>query len=606
PTPDGFVGPTGAGVLIGVVDTGIDLEHPDFRRPDGTTRLVSLWDQTSAAGTPPVGYAYGSEWDAGAIDGGIAASVDDWGHGTHVAGIAAGNGRGGTPGLDGDRYFGVAPDAALCVVKLDFSNGGAGATDVVDAVAYVFEKAAALGLPAVVNLSLGGHQGPHDGTDPFDQMFSALTGPGRIVVAAAGNEGQTPIHAVGSLPAGGATTLKYFVPSYAPSEGPANDRLLLSAWLDPLDAATVTLTSPSGFVVGPVGSGVSVTTSTTDGEITLCAGACTIPAGPLMEVAVTLLDADAASPPRTGLWSITIARGATGGSGAVDAYTAEQSLGAWAPWVTWSQGGVTYGTLRSPATGDSILAVGAHVTKACWTAEDGLVHCGASPSNIGKRAAFSSRGPRRDGAPKPDLTAPGSVILSARSAAADFPAADVVEGGGHAALQGTSMAAPHVAGVAALLLSQEGWHDATPSRVKAALRSAARADGFTGSVPNNDWGYGKADVTDLLDLTPTAAGESSPIIARSALSLERAVPNPFHPRTALRLDVRRAGRVAVRVHGPGGRLVRTLFEGSLPAGSRRIDWDGRDDAGRAVASGVYLFVASTAGDRVVRKATLLQ
>ncbi|HET7903276.1 MAG TPA: FlgD immunoglobulin-like domain containing protein, partial [Candidatus Eisenbacteria bacterium] len=74
----------------------------------------------------------------------------------------------------------------------------------------------------------------------------------------------------------------------------------------------------------------------------------------------------------------------------------------------------------------------------------------------------------------------------------------------------------------------------------------------------------------------------------------------------LRLDVRRAGRVAVRVHGPGGRLVRTLFVGSLPAGSRRIDWDGRDDAGRAVASGVYLFVASTAGDRVVRKATLLQ
>ena len=91
-----------------------------------------------------------------------------------------------------------------------------------------------------------------------------------------------------------------------------------------------------------------------------------------------------------------------------------------------------------------------------------------------------------------------------------------------------------------------------------------------------------------------------------SLSLERAVPNPFHPRTALRLDVRRAGPVAVRVHGPGGRLVRTLFEGSLPAGSRRIDWDGRDDAGRAVASGVYLFVASTAGERVVRKATLLQ
>ncbi|HSQ61508.1 MAG TPA: S8 family serine peptidase [Acidobacteriota bacterium] len=606
PGPDGFLGPTGAGVLIGVVDTGIDLGHPDFRRPDGTTRLVSLWDQASAAGSPPAGYAYGSEWDASAIDGGIVASADDWGHGTHVAGIAAGNGRGGTAGLDQNRYAGIAPDASLCVVKADFSSGGAGATDVVDGVAYIFEKAAALGVPTVVNLSLGGHQGPHDGTDPFDRMFSALTGPGRIVVAAAGNEGQSAIHAVGVLPPGGATVLKFAVPSYAPNEGAANDRLLLSAWLDPLDAATVTVTTPSGFVVGPVGAGASATSSTSDGAITLCAGACAIPAGALTEIELSIEDAEAAAPPRTGTWTMTIARGATGGSGVVDAYTAEQTLGTHAPWVVWTQGGVTYGTLRSPATGDSIVAIGAHVTKACWTGEDGLVHCGAPEANIGKRAAYSSRGPRRDGVLRPDLTAPGSVVVSTRSAAAAFAATDVVEGGGHAALQGTSMAAPHVAGIVALLLSQEGWHDAHPSRVRAALRSTARADGFTGAIPTNEWGYGKADVTELLDLTPTGAEVSSPAGALPSLSLARAVPNPFHPRTALRLDVRRAGRVVVRVHAPTGRLVRTLFDGIVPVGARRIDWDGRDEAGRAAASGVYHFVASSEDGRVVRKATLLR
>jgi subtilisin family serine protease len=283
---------------------------------------------------------------------------------------------------------------------------------------------------------------------------------------------------------------------------------------------------------------------------------------------------------------------------------ADQDLGEWAPWVVWEQGGVTTGTLRSPATGDSILAVAAHVTRACWIGEDALTHCGGSISSIGGRAFFSSRGPRRDGLLGLDLSAPGASVVSARSTATAYTAFAIVAGGAHVALQGTSMAAPHVAGAVALLLSQAGWHDATPSRIRARLAGAARADARTGSVPNSDWGAGKLDVANALDLTPTAVASSPP--AEGRLRLEPASPNPFNPRTAVRIVLPRAERLRVRVHGPGGALVRTLLDGRRTAGAHRVEWDGRDESGRPVASGVYYVVATAGRETVARKATLLK
>ncbi len=600
----GVTGPAGSGVLIGIVDTGIDLTHGDFRRADGTTRILALWDQLSSAGVPPGSFEYGTEWSAADIDAGTAVSLDESGHGTHVAGIAAGNGRAGLAGLDALRYVGVAPAASLCVVKVDFSGPqGASSADVIDAVAYVFAKAAALGMPAVVNLSLGTQEGPHDGTFPLDEMLEAMAGPGRIIVAAAGNEGAVRIHGRADVPAGGTSELTFFVPGYTPNAGAENDLVRVSAWHERVDSMTVTVVTPGGVTLGPVGPG-GAGFATADGYVSICLGDCTAPGLPASEISILLRDSLDTAPPRSGTWKFRCTRIAAGGSGRLDAYVAEQALGIAAPSVVWVLGAVTDGTIRSPATSDSVIAVGAHTTKPCWPSMDGSTSCAGTPSSMGQLAFFSSRGPRRDGVLKPDLSAPGFAVVSTRSAAVAIDPWETVPGEAHVAMLGTSMATPAVAGAAALLLARSGWASAGPTQVRDHLRGTARADGFTGATPNNGWGYGKLDILSLLSMTPTAAEFAD--APRSRFTLSNAAPNPFNPSTSVTLELSRRARVSVDVHDVAGRHVRRLVAEDLSAGEHRIAWDGRDDRGSIVTSGVYYVVTSMEGGRAARKVILLK
>ncbi|MFQ6090949.1 MAG: S8 family serine peptidase, partial [Candidatus Bipolaricaulia bacterium] len=187
---------TGEGVIIGNIDTGIDYEHLDFRvdrDDDGfeeSSRILYIWDQTETA---PIGdrgaVPFGTEYTQAGIeadlvrgfrpDEGAVRERDDNGHGTHVLGIAAGDGS-----SSGTGYIGVAPQAELVAVKTSFYSG-----DVVSGADYIFRKAEELGKPCVLNLSLGGHFGPHDGTSNFALALEGLLGPGRVIVTSAGNEG---------------------------------------------------------------------------------------------------------------------------------------------------------------------------------------------------------------------------------------------------------------------------------------------------------------------------------------------------------------------------------------------------------------------------------
>src|SRR5262245_52371452 len=148
--PSTFTGTTGAGVVIGIVDTGIDFTNSDFKKTNNQTRIKYIWDQTTI-GTPPSGFTYGAEWTESQINAGTPSERDTDGHGTHIAGIAAGDGSSTGLGFPAYRYIGIAPMADLIVVKGTTQQYTVGFVEskVIDGVNYIFQKANALGKDAV-------------------------------------------------------------------------------------------------------------------------------------------------------------------------------------------------------------------------------------------------------------------------------------------------------------------------------------------------------------------------------------------------------------------------------------------------------------------------
>ena len=181
-------------VLVGHVDTGVDFDHPDLRDSLGRSRLRFAWDQTLspvAGEHAPPGFGYGVEYDSTWFRDhpSEVRLTDTWGHGTFTLGLVGSTGEATNGALPPYRYIGLTPEAPLATVKTTFYED-----DIVDGVAYLFQRADDLGLPAVVNLSLRGHYGPHDGTDPFSRSISDLAGPGHLVVAAVGNDRYAALH----------------------------------------------------------------------------------------------------------------------------------------------------------------------------------------------------------------------------------------------------------------------------------------------------------------------------------------------------------------------------------------------------------------------------
>lgn len=472
---------TGAGVLVGVIDSGIDWNHADFKTAGGDSRILYIWDQygLESSVSPPPGFAYGDEYNQVLINAGSVAQEDLSGHGSHVAGIAAGNGL----TLAG-QYSGVAPEADILFVKAFNDNiGGFPEDKTIDAMNYLADKAESLGQPMAVNMSLGGHMGPHDGTSAQEQLIDELSGSGLVFCIAAGNEGEAQLHHSG--PAAN-TDFALTIDPYTPNGGSENDYLILNLWVEGAGNPSVTV-SRSGTSVGPIASGSSGGEHTSYGTVVIDNATGGADPNNGDKQMIIQIDDRSGTVPASGDWEISV----SAGTGTVDAWVATSTMTVYFPDSDQSS------SVGMPGTSEAAITVAAHKTRQNWESLGGNVQYHPETSwglaEVGDHAPFSSIGPTRDGREKPDLSAPGQGIFAPYSADTYHYPGDAFlnPSGDYLLSQGTSMASPFVCGVAALLLEKNGTLNAT--QIKNVLRLTASTDEYTGAVWNARFGAGKVD-----------------------------------------------------------------------------------------------------------------
>jgi subtilisin family serine protease len=492
-SPPNFTGQTGAGVIVGDVNSGIDYKHGDFKNPDGTTRILYIWDQIDTSTPRPPGFSYGREFTQANINANLPTVRDGAdGHGTHCMGIAAGDGSATGNGQPADVFIGMAPRADMIVVVTDYSTA-----HIVDGVNYIFQRAAALGKNAVVNLSLGSSFGAHLGTESFDTSLNALTGAGKIIVASAGNEGGQSLHALQLVPIGGGNqTVTFSIPSYSANSGSGNDFLRIDAYYEGTANMTVSVTSPRGTSnSGSVTKGSyvqKITTSQTDGAIYVENGYTASPSG-LTNIYVQIWDYAQTRYPRVGTWTVTLTPvSGPPTSPRLDLWIPSYQLGAAYAAPVFTSDVDEHVTVGSPAAAANLIAVGAITNKNVWDSIDGNTYMFVDTTAVGSLTSWSSVGPLRDGTQKPDIVSGGGGVMSTLSSAVPRNTSTnpyIHPDGQHWMMSGTSMAAPHVAGGVALILADTP--NLTPAQVKAELYADALVDGQTGAVWNYQYGNGK-------------------------------------------------------------------------------------------------------------------
>ncbi len=502
--------PSNPGVLVGIVDSGIDHTHQAFRRPtcnpDYESRIHYLWDQTDASNSGVLldgaTYNLGREWDRIQIGTHACTSVEpqeNGGHGTHVAGSFTGyDFFSNNVEYRGSATSNGVNSNAILFVKTDFQH-------VLEGVKYLYQKAQSMGKPIVVNLSLGSQYGPHDGTDvetaALDDLIAGSNGD-LIVVRAAGNDADANVHA-SAVVTTAVTQVDLNVEPYVTS---GYDLAILSFYYEPTADINVRVRDSNGAVsswiapshdnpyfgdsgtefVLPDGTGCMIANNNvTEGynstirRIDIWLGDFNLPSQYL----------------RSGTgWKVEFQTGS--GSAEIHGWRAvDFTDGA----VSFSQGSAY--SIGNGAAGHNVITVGAYTSRKSWNSQSGTYSFTGS-SNLNDIANFSSRGPARDGGQKPDVTAGGTAIFSAFASnilgltGASFPA-----GGDdtYQVMQGTSMSSPIVAGGVVLLKEQHPTWDYQDVLNYIQLHSQGNAYCTSPGTWSAAWGWGILDLTDALD-----------------------------------------------------------------------------------------------------------
>ena len=470
---------TGKGVLVAVIDSGIDYENPEFRNRDGETRIQYLWDQTlipsETIGFPPAGFSEGVEFDKAKIDEALRSnrpetmvpSFDTSKHGTSVAAIAAAGGN----LLDG-IFEGVAPESELIVVKLGspLPDSFPRTTQLMRALTYVVKKAVEIGKPVAINLSFGNTYGSHDGTSLLERFLDNVSEIGRTVICVgSGNEGAAGGHISGSFASGQQRKrIELNVGNYQSS-------FSVQLWKEYVDRLLVALISPSGIreEIDTLRTGMQ-TIIMEQTNILLYIGEPS-PYSVNQEIYFDFLPQQTYINPGIWTFELTPVRVV---SGNYDFYLPSNvSLNADTRFFTPTSDK----TLTIPSTASKVITVGAY---------DASYEAYADFSGRGYPLQSIAGDRVNQGSIKPDIAAPGVAINT------------IAPGGIPVQVSGTSFATPFVTGSAALLMEWGIVRGNDPflygEKVKAYLRRGARPLRGEANYPNARSGYGALCVADSL------------------------------------------------------------------------------------------------------------
>lgn len=468
---------TGKGVVIGIIDQGFEYLHPAFAYADGSLRIKRVWNRDKW-GSAPLETAE-SIWMAG-HDG-----MDD-DHATHVAGIAAGS------RVEGTSFYGNAPDADLVFIPSTL-----GSAEIIEDVKYIMDYAESEGKPCVINMSFGGHIGAHDGMSLYDQTLDALLGDGRLVVGSAGNEGDTPIHGMGTMRTP-ADTLRFLFttsenafPVYLLGDDSREFNYGLLVY-DPVTGQQRVCKKSSSAFWSCADDYVEISDYNVrySGLIYIYAKGLKQAMGMPDRSQVGICVFDAPADYTVHLWTAPQQALLSDGGRSDDYFLPAD--------YRYTIGDMGASSARS-------ISVGAYVSTTSWQAVNGLSYKSTAFGEVGAIASFSSLGPQvNNDTPKPLIAAPGHSIASALSKmpSSFSPTAQSVvqkvsfegEDYYYGMMSGTSMAAPQVTGIVACWLQAYPW--LTPDDIVEIVRKTAINDTFTGDVRDNwhpQWGYGKID-----------------------------------------------------------------------------------------------------------------
>lgn len=477
---------SGKGILLAVIDSGIDYTNRNFRNADGSTRILSLWDQTVSPDAekgffPPEGFQTGTEFTREQINAALreadplrqyelVPSRDSSGHGTAVAGIAAGAAANVTGGTANNNYEGIAPESELLIVKLGTprENSFPRTTEMMRAVTYVVRKAQSLNRPVAINLSFGNTYGAHDGSSLLERFLDNAAEIGRTVICVgSGNEGASAGHREGRVNVGETAATELSVGAYETA-------FSVQLWKTYTDVFRITLRSPGGQEFSfSTEKGGEITWEAEQTRILIYVGESS-PYAVEQEIYFDFIPKNLYISP--GIWSFLIGT-----------QEKESSFYFYLPSQAARNQNTRFFepnphlTLTIPSTASKVITVGAY---------DSTYDAYADFSGRGYRYAERDIGLLAAGAAKPDLAAPGVNIT----------APDIY--GGYRSFTGTSFATPFVTGAAALLME---WgivqgNDAFlyGEKVKAYLRRGARKIRGEEFYPNDRVGYGALCVADSI------------------------------------------------------------------------------------------------------------